>query len=176
MPDGHLVELVDRLERQSYSGECYRHQGPGHPPLNTEGARIHGGRWNPKESFPVLYLAQTENTAAAEFFRLAEKHGMKPSALLPRRLFRYSVELNAVLHLTHPSALEAVDLTLADISDDDATKCQSVGDAAHYAGFEAVIAPSASGIGDIVAVFFDQMKAGSRVEPINFVEWTTLPE
>ena len=72
MPDGRLVELVDLLDRGSYSGDCYRHQGPGHPPLNAEGARIHGGRWNPKESFPVLYLARTESTAAAEFFRLAE--------------------------------------------------------------------------------------------------------
>lgn len=175
MPDGRLVQFVDRLERESYSGECYRHQGPGHPPLNAEGARIHGGRWNPKESFPVLYLAQTKAAAAAEFFRLAEKQGMDASALLPRRVYRYSVELSAVLNLTDPQALEAVELIPSDISDDDPTKCQSIGDAAHYAGFEGVMAPSASGVGVVVAVFFDQVKAGSQVEPVDFVDWTTLP-
>ena len=80
-----------------------------------------------------------------------------------------------MLNLTETEALAAVELTPEDILNDDASKCQSIGDAAHNAGFEAVMAPSASGIGEIVAVFFDQIKAGSRVEPIDFVDWTTLP-
>jgi RES domain-containing protein len=69
MLDPRLIELVDQLPRTSFFGEAFRHQGPGYPPLNAEGSRIHGGRWNPRESFPVLYLARSEATAAAEFYR-----------------------------------------------------------------------------------------------------------
>jgi RES domain-containing protein len=175
MPDGRLVELVDRLPRSSYAGRVYRHQGPGHPPLNAEGARIHGGRWNPKESFPVLYLAPEEKTVIAEFYRLAERQGMEPASLLPRRLYRYNVRLGAVLDLTDDLAREAVRLDSSDLAADDPSKCQAVGDAAHYAGFEAVRAASAAGPGTVLAVFMDQLKPESFVEPIDFIEWDMLP-
>ena len=100
MPDPRLIELVDQLPRTSFSGDAFRHQGPGYPPLNVEGSRIHGGRWNPRESFPVLYLALSVATAAAEFYRLADRQGIEAARLLPRRLYRYEVQLSAVSDLT----------------------------------------------------------------------------
>lgn len=32
-------------------------------PLDGSYAKVHGGRWNPPESFPVLYLNADENVA-----------------------------------------------------------------------------------------------------------------
>ena len=95
--------------------------------------------------------------------------------LLPRRVYRYDVRLTSVLDLTDETNLEKLELRRADISSDDALRCQAVGDAAHYAGFEALVAPSASGTGTILAVFFDQIQAGSVVEPVDFRDWMTLP-
>src|SRR5919106_4097319 len=120
MPDPKLIELVGQLPRTPFSGEAFRHQGPGYPPLNAEGSRIHGGRWNPKESFPVLYLATSVATAAAEFYRLAERQGFEAARLLPRRLYRYEVELSAVADLIDPHARESIGLTSEQLLADDA--------------------------------------------------------
>jgi hypothetical protein len=60
-------------------------------------------------------------------------------------------------------------------SSDDAQRCQEIGEAAHYAGFEAINAPSATGQGAILAVMFDRMKSGSLVNPLDFETWDALP-
>lgn len=51
-------------------------------------------------------------------------------------------------------------LTLEDVEDDDWTVCQAVGEAAHFLALAGVAAPSASGVGLVVAAFEDRVKAG----------------
>ena len=173
--DEALVGRVLEVEPVGFSGKAYRHLGPGYQPLSGEGARVRGGRWNPTESFPVVYLAKTERSAIAEFYRLAEKNGRRPGDLLPRHLHRYRVELQRVLDLTVEDNLRTVRLELIDLRSEDPTRCQAVGDAAHYAGFEAVLAPSATGIDETLAVFTARLQAGSLIEPIAFDVRNDLP-
>ena len=170
-----LVREVDARPRVTFEGVAFRHLGPGHSPSSGEGARIRGGRWNPAESFPTLYLALSIDTVVAEFYRLAERQGMPPENLLPRRIQTYGVELQAVLDLRDPTARQGLGLSDAVIAGDDPTLCQSVGDAAHYAGFEAILAPSATGIGLVLAVFVDRMVAGSSIRPDSFEFSEGLP-
>jgi len=50
--------------------------------------------------------------------------------------------------------------------------CRRIGAAAHAVGAEGVAAPSATGEGDVVAIFLDRLRPSSRLEP-RFVEtWT----
>jgi RES domain-containing protein len=175
VPDLRIIELLDELPRSSFRDEAFRHQGPGYHPLSGEGARIQGGRWNPSNSFPVLYLAVDASTAAAEFFRRANREGRPPEDLLPRRLYRYRVELSAVLDLRGPDELTQVGLSFLDLSSDDLSKCQAVGEAAHYVGFESIRAPSATSVGGNLAIFFDRLLPDSMVEPLDFETWESLP-
>lgn len=175
MPDLALIEAVDAFPRAGYQGEAFRHLGPRHSPLSAEGARIHGGRWDPPESFPTLYLGLDRDTVVGEFYRLARRQSMPPAALLPRRLYTYRAELTHVLDLTTVGALARVALSSGDITSEDPSACQVVGEAAHYAGFEAVRAPSATGGGQVVAVFYDRLTADAVIEPVSFEEWTALP-
>ncbi|HEX9824204.1 MAG TPA: RES family NAD+ phosphorylase [Actinomycetota bacterium] len=175
MPDLPLIEAVDSFPRAGYQGQAFRHLGPRYSPLNAEGARIHGGRWNPPESFPTLYLGLDRETVVGEFYRLARHQSMPPAALLPRRLYTYRTELTGVLDLTTVEALSRVGLSLDDIRSEDPSACQGVGEAAHYVGFEAVRASSATGSGEVVAVFYDRLTGDAVVEPVGFEEWTTLP-
>lgn len=175
MPDPRLIELLDELPRSSFRGDAFRHQGPGYHPLSGEGARIQGGRWNPPNSFPVLYLALDPPTAGAEFYRRAEREDRPPEDLLPRRLYRYRIELGAVLDLTGQDELTQAGLSPTDISSDDLSRCQAVGEAAHYLGFEGIRAPSATSAGGNLAVFFDRLRSGSTVEPLDFELWEALP-
>lgn len=174
-PDEGLIRVIVRLPTKRISSEVFRHMGPGYSPRSGEGARIQGGRWNPPNSFPVLYLAWQRETAIAEFYRRAEREGIPPENLLPRHLHRYRVELQGVLDLTNPEMADAVGLTRDAFTATDASRCQAVGDAAHYVGCEAVLALSATGIGEVVAVFSDRLRAGSIVEPLDYEVWDIPP-
>jgi RES domain-containing protein len=69
-----LAVAISTAQRRAYSGICYRQQSPKYDPLSGEGARMQGGRFNPPNSFPVLYLCSTAGCAAAEFMRFATDH------------------------------------------------------------------------------------------------------
>jgi RES domain-containing protein len=175
MADPELVAKLDEVSPREFSGEVCRHAGPGIHPLNTTGAQTQGGRWNPPNSFPALYLALTHETAAAEFYRRAEGENLAPEDLLPRRLHQYRVQLSAVLDLTNVDVRNALGISEDDITSDDRSFCNSLGDAAHYVGFEGILAPSATGAGDVLVVFWDRLKAESDVEPVSHTDWTSPP-
>lgn len=86
MPNPDLVERLDQLSTRAVDAVGYRQVSAGRQPLSGEGARIQGGRWNPRESFPTLYLGMTEQVVAAEFQRGAMRSNRSPSDFLPREL------------------------------------------------------------------------------------------
>lgn len=175
MADPLLVAHLDEVPPAKFSGEVCRHTGPGIHPLNTTGAQTQGGRWNPPNSYPALYLALSDETAAAEFYRRAQGENRPPEDLLPRRLFRYRVRLSAVLDLTDSETRQGLGLTEEALRAADRSVCNALGDAAHYVGFEGIRAPSATGVGEVLVVFFDLLKAGSDVEPVGHDDWDTPP-
>jgi RES domain-containing protein len=173
--DPDLLRRVDGLPRTPYQGPGYRHLGPHHPPLSGEGARIRGGRWSPENSFPTLYMGLAREVVVAEFYRLADRQGMRPEALLPRRFQRYDVTLGHLVDLREWSDRESIGLTEAMLSAAEPVQCRAVGDAAHHAGLEGIMVPSATGAGLIVVVFMDKLSSGSSLEPHSSEMWTELP-
>jgi RES domain-containing protein len=173
--DQRLVARVDALEPVTVETEAFRHVAEGRHPLSGVGARVHGGRWNPPDSFATLYLALERETAIAEFHRLAARQLRMPEDFLPRRLYRYEVALTAVLDLRQPDARDVVELSDAELQDDDATACRAIGDAAQYSGLEGILAPSATRVGTVLAVFFDRLRADSYLHDLDFERWDTPP-
>jgi len=160
-PDEDLVDRVNDLGPTPWTGMAYRHTAVGRDPLSGEGARMNGGRWNPPGR-PTIYVAQPENSCMAELARSAERGGFPLRALLSRGRELHTMELRElpVLDLTSAEALDRVGLTLEDVEDDDSTACQAVGEAAHFLAMAGVAAPSATGVGLVVAAFEDRVKAG----------------
>lgn len=74
----------------------------------------------------------------------------------------YEVTVNTLpcLDLSTDEALDAVGLTTDDLSDDDWTACQGVGNAAQYPGITSVLAPSATGIGSVLTVYEPHLRPG----------------
>ncbi len=172
----HIVAAIDGLPPAHVSDHAYRHQAarwrysqPG------AGARTHGGRWNPPNSFATLYLGLTTHVVEAEFRRLADRAGRAPSDFMPRDLVEYEVELEAVLDLTDPDSLTAVGLSEA-LYSDDPTPCQQVGEAAHHLGREGLLAPSVTGEGSVLAVFLERLLPASRLEVVSTTVWHDAPE
>lgn len=176
MPDGDLVALIAAQPGRSYASAGYRHMAPKYAakPLSGEGARQVGGRWNPP-GIATLYLATERATAIAELGRLARRGGRRPEEFLPRIMVEYAVTLDSVLDLRLPDAQERVGLTPAQIAGDDLSPCQAVGEAARYAGREAIIAPSAAGTGEVVAIYLDELQRASAVDVTGQETWDELP-
>jgi RES domain-containing protein len=170
-----LVAALDRHGATTFEGVAYRHVAAGRDPLSGEGARLAGGRWNPPLSFAVLYLALEMNTAVAEFHRLATKQGLAPADFLPRELFTYRARLQRVADLRDDTLAEAVGLSRSGIRADAPSAAQAVGQAAHHAGFEAILAPSAACDGAVLAVFLDRLLADSRLKPVASERWNEVP-
>lgn len=177
MIDHQFLARVDALDPIALSTQVFRHVAHDRHPLSGAGARLHGGRWNPPDSFATLYLALERQTTVSEFYRLAARQGRSPEDFLPRRMYRYEVALSAVLDLRDPAARASVELGEAELRANDAAKCQQVGEAAHYLGLEGILAPSATGKGKgtVLAVFFDRLHADSQIRDIDHEPWTTPP-
>jgi RES domain-containing protein len=143
--------------------------------LSGRGARIHGGRWNPPDSFSVLYLGLDRQTVVYEFERLAHRQRRDPADFLPRAFYRYDLALQSILDPRDAEALEAVGLGVAELTSDHLDACQRVGRAAHHAGHEGILAPSAAGDGTVVALFLDRMQFGSTIVPTRMEVWESAP-
>lgn len=170
-----LLRAIDGLPSTLWSGKAFRHVSVGRAPLSGEGARLIGGRWNPPQSFAVVYLGLSRAVVVAEFHRLARRQHLAPESFLPRSLHTYDVALTAALDLRDPGHREAVGLTDANLQGDDLSACRAVGEAAHACGREAVIAPGASGDGDVLAVFAGRLSAGSVLRDTSSELWETVP-
>lgn len=131
----------------------YRHQAPGFDPRSGEGARRFGGRYNPPRSFPVIYLCLTRPCVAAELVRQAIRQGVQVEDLLPRELWSIATDLEKILDLSDVSVLTAVGLGPADLVRPGHAFTQQIGEAAHERGVQAIKAPSATGVDEVLALF-----------------------
>ena len=153
----------------------WRQIAPRYDPLSGEGARIHGGRFNPPDSFPVLYLCLSRECAVAELTRQRRNTVLGVEGLLPRALYRYEVVLDAVLDLTDPETLTDLGVRSDELVGEDRSLPRLVGETAHAAGFQAIRCPSATGVGEVLAVFPELIGLG-RLEPSRADEWTRLED
>jgi len=158
-----FLTALEALPRTEWSGTGYRHAAYAYPPLSGDGARRFGGRWNPRGSFPVLYLADSVETVTAEFRRLASLQARATSDFLPRALHAIECDRLELLDLREPEPRASVGLSDADLFADDRAACQAVGEAAEFLGYQGVLAPSAAGPteGFVIAVFTERPRPGA---------------
>ncbi len=151
----------------------YRHFAPGYGALSGEGARRLGGRWNPPDSFAVLYAASDVATVDAEFDRQLALARLRPDSVRPRDLATIKIELRRVLDLREPRIRDALDVSLAELLADDTAVSRAIGEAAQHLGYEAILAPSAaSGPGYVVAIFLTNRAPDSHIDVVNVEQYT----
>lgn len=174
-PIAELVAAIDGLPHTPWSGRAFRHVARKYQPLSGEGARINGGRWNPPSSFATLYLGLSRDTVIAEFNRLATKYGLATSAFLPRVLYGYDLVIGDALDLRVPDARARLGLDSRALSAEPPDLGQRIGEAAVTCGREAILAPSATGLGDALALYVGRLGAGIQTTYEELEQWTTPP-
>jgi RES domain-containing protein len=154
-----LLQALDDLGAVPWSGEAYRETAPQYPAISGSGASAIGGRWNPV-GVSTIYLATPVEACVAEFMRRAKGQARGVQSFLPRDLHVISVRELQVVDLTGERARVSVGIRLVDIEDVDRSACQQVGEAAHYLGFQGVLAPSATHVGLVLACFERNIQRG----------------
>lgn len=169
-----IAERVATAPRIAYLGEAFRHMAARwDEPLGGEGARIHGGRFNPPDSFPVLYLCTTRLCTVAELRHRGERLVIGVEGLFPRVLYRYEVSLDRVLDLTSGETLDHLGVTIQQVVGTDLRIPRQIGEGAYANGAQAVRAPSATGVDEVLAVFPEQLGA-SRLLPGLLERWDLI--
>lgn len=163
--DEALVDRVNGLGSTAWSGETFRYTTASRDPLSGEGARRKGGRWNPQDLFPAIYLASSEAACMNEVERAAKVASIDPEVMLtvPYRLHQISINGLPVLDLRSRAAQEFVGLEIEDLFGDDWEACQAVGHAAWFLEMAGVIAPAAGGIGLVVTAFEHRAHPGQVI-------------
>lgn len=140
-----------------------------------------GGRWGPPGSYSVLYLGRPRLSVTVEAYRhlvdpFAES-GMTGEMVAPRRLLICQVSVTEILDLRSEPAQRRVGLTMGDLMSEVGSyaACQGVGRVAHQLGLHGIIAPSASGFGETLALFEQHLPASEMPELVSSEMWEFLP-
>ncbi len=155
-----LVDFKDRLKKippVSLAINSYRGFRKGNDPLSTANSLNSSGRWHIKRRFGAIYTAESEEICKEEILRQFE--GVPPK--YEYALVKLNIVLNKVLDLMDPKNLKLLnieedELTSGEGIDPDTVAIpNSIAISAHDIGYEAIIAPSATGLGKTIVIYPD---------------------
>ena len=112
------------------------------------------GRWQRGHVIRALYLADSEATAWAEWYRHSAELGAPPQSRLPRDTWRFAIDVEDIADLTAEGALAALGMTGLSPTRRQWPHTQAVGEALWRAGRRGLIAPSAAHEGGRVLAIF----------------------
>ncbi len=102
------------------------------------------GRWQRGEIVGALYLADTEETAWAEWYRWLAATGRRPLDTLPRDLWSYRIGLDRIANLSTADRLAAAGLRAPEPDAAQWPAFQALGERLHADGWPGVLYSSAA--------------------------------
>ena len=133
-----LLDLIDAQPRTPFAGEAWRIV---RAERDVRQGWPAGARWDPGR-FDVLYTALERDGALAEIHFHLSRQPVFPSKLRSI-LYRLRVVAQATLDLADMAALARLGVPIEHYATLDYARCQEIGDAAQFLGFDAILAPSA---------------------------------
>jgi hypothetical protein len=154
---GELLAAISDLDPVEVKGDFERHCGLRWEDLTPSAA---GGRWGTRRAFEVLYLGRPRESVVVEAYRHLvddelDMPGALAAAVIERRVLTCEVRVENILDLRPQKARTTVDIADNDLFSEpgEYRRCQAIGAAAHQLGRYGVIAPSASRLGETLALF-----------------------
>ena len=145
-------------------GTWLKHAPPGLPPLPLR-TDPPDNRWQRGHVVDAIYLADSEETAWAEWYRKLAEYGIPPVRDLPRDLWRWRVDVE-VADLTTKRRLEAVGLPAPTPGRWTWPPFQEVGEQLWREGRRGLVAPSAAlRAGRVLCLFWDGADELEGAEP-----------
>lgn len=162
-----------QLTQTRLIGLAFRATSPRYADLHRTAAmsRAHPGRFNTTD-VGAVYVSREPDTAVEELRRRAARDGVSLADMHPRSIFVVELLLHEVVDLTARGQLDAWGLTAQDLVSSDLQRCQEVAGVAARLGAEAIRWPSATGAGQSIAVFIDQLRPGSHADVVRSFDLT----
>lgn len=162
-----------RLTQTRLVGLTFRATSPRYADLHKTAAmsRRYPGWFNTAD-VGAVYMSREAETAIEELRRRAARDALSLADMHPRSIFVIDLILHEVLDLTAPGQLESWGLTQRDLFSDDMARCQEVAGISARLGAEGIRWTSATGAGQSLAVFVDQLRPGSHAEIIKSFDLT----
>lgn len=168
--DLQLLDLIDAHEGVAFEGEVWRIVREERDVLQGYPA---GGRWDPG-TFDVLYTALAREGALAEVHFHLSRQPVFPSKLRSV-LHRLNVRTQRTLKIVDLEALESLGVSGEAYKGLAYERCQEIGDAAQFLGFDGILAPSARSAGRNLVLFVDRLDPDALQlldsEPIDWRSW-----
>ena len=153
-----------------FGGRVFRIHSRRKSPLDIEGSKEYGGRWNRENRYGALYTSVDKETLKAEFIKAAEARGYEVRDLFLRRISSIEVRLKKVLDLAVPENRKKFKIKLSDVTsdgEDSKEKRLKVADRARALGCEAIFSPSAADPkGKNLNIFPDKLLKGSYIKKV----------
>jgi RES domain-containing protein len=146
-------------------GRWVKHTYPGSPPLPDRDPPP-DNRWQRGEVVDALYLADSEETAWAEWYRHLAERAIPPLAQMPREMWTWQVDVE-VADLSTEHRLAKVGLSVPTPSRKDWPAYQRVGEQLSVDGWRGLLAPSAARIESTILCLFrgEHGVAGAEADP-----------
>lgn len=125
--------------------------------LSTQGSFIYGGRYNPPGAFSVLYLGENIEVCKAE-----SERKVKDFLAYSKVIGKIKVSYKKVLDLTNPTILKKLNIKKDDIlckkKNGKWDLTWKIARIARECEFEAILAPSITGLGNNLIIFNEYLK------------------
>jgi RES domain-containing protein len=131
------------IERIPLRGIWWRQVAAGLDPLELREPPA-DGRWQRGEVVAALYLADTEGTVWAEWYRALAERAVPPRVWLPCDLWRFRVELADVADLSDERRVAGLGLGMPVPGRGSWPPYQELGERLAREGFGGIVAPSAA--------------------------------
>ncbi|MQA76242.1 MAG: RES domain-containing protein [Solirubrobacterales bacterium] len=141
------------IDRVAVHGTWWRQAASGLDPLALREPPA-DGRWQRGEVCAATYLADSEETVWAEWYRALAELALSPRVWLPCALWRVRVDLAEIADLSTSERLAAVGLSPPRPGRESWPAHQAVGERVRAEGLEGLLAPSAARAeGRVLCVF-----------------------
>lgn len=168
--DHELLDLIDSHDGISFEGDVWRIVRAERDVLQGYPA---GARWDPG-TFDVLYTSLAREGVLAEIHFHLSRQPVFPSKLRSV-LHRLSVRTTRTLKIADLEALEGLGVSRETYPSLTYDRCQEIGDAAQFLGFDGILAPSARWSCQNLVLFVDRFDPDDlqlvESEPIDWQAW-----
>jgi RES domain-containing protein len=157
--------VSSHIEPVAVTGLWVRHLPAGGDPLWWP-PEAPDGRWQRGEIIGALYLADTAETAWAEWYRWLAATGRRPLDALPRDLWSYRVALDRIADLSTGERLAAAGLPAPEPDAAQWPEFQALGEQLHRQRWAGVLYPSAARPAAQALCLFRPERAIRGVQPV----------
>jgi RES domain-containing protein len=145
-------------------GRWFKHAHPGSPPLPWRSPPP-DNRWQRGNVVDALYLADSDQTAWAEWYRHLAERMIPPLAQMPRVLWTWEVDVE-VADLSTTTQLAAAGLHPPTPGRETWPSCQDLGERLAREGFAGLITPSAARPEGMVLCLFRDKAGIAGAKPL----------